>query len=98
MEECSVLIETTKSAEDKTSRWFDLPIDYELFRDLLGGKLTVAIIKLQKLNIEMLNCYQLYLLIMRHTACTQNGRKENRRKSSSIYYGTRPHRCNNGRI
>ena len=28
----------------------------------------------------------------------QNGRKENRRKSSSIYYGTRPHRCNNGRI
>ena len=32
MEECSVLIETTKSAEDKTSRWFDLPIDYELFR------------------------------------------------------------------
>ena len=36
MEECSVLIETTKSAEDKTSRWFNLPIDYELFRDLLG--------------------------------------------------------------
>ena len=36
MEECSVLIETTKSAEDKASRWFDLPIDYELFRDLLG--------------------------------------------------------------
>ena len=36
MEECSVLIETTKSAEDKTSRWFDLPIDYELFRDRLG--------------------------------------------------------------
>ena len=36
MEECSVLIETTKSAEDKISRWFDLPIDYELFRDLLG--------------------------------------------------------------
>ena len=36
MEECSVLIETTKSAEDQTSRWFDLPIDYELFRDLLG--------------------------------------------------------------
>ena len=36
MKECSVLIETTKSAEDKTSRWFDLPIDYELFRDLLG--------------------------------------------------------------
>ncbi len=36
MEECSVLIETTKSAEDKTSRWFDLPIDYELFRDLLS--------------------------------------------------------------
>lgn len=36
MEECSVLIETTKSAEDKTSCWFDLPIDYELFRDLLG--------------------------------------------------------------
>ena len=35
MEECSVLIETTKSA-DKTSRWFDLPIDYELFRDQLG--------------------------------------------------------------
>ena len=30
------MIETTKSAEDKTSRWFDLPIDYELFRDLLG--------------------------------------------------------------
>ena len=36
MEECSVLIETTKSAEDKTSRWFDLPIAYELFRDLFG--------------------------------------------------------------
>ena len=36
MEECSVLIETTKLAEDKTARWFDLPIDYELFRDLLG--------------------------------------------------------------
>ena len=36
MEECSVLIETTKSAEDQTSRWFDLPIDYELVRDLLG--------------------------------------------------------------
>ena len=36
MEECSVLIETTKSAEDKTSRWLDLPIDYELFRDLFG--------------------------------------------------------------
>ena len=35
MEECSVLIETTKSAEDKTSRWFDLSIDYELFRDQL---------------------------------------------------------------
>jgi len=32
MEECSVLIETTKSAEDKTSRWFD----YKLFRDQLG--------------------------------------------------------------
>ena len=28
----------------------------------------------------------------------QNGRKENGRKSSSIYYGTRPHGCNNGRI
>ena len=36
MEEFSVLIETTKSAEDKTSRWFDLSIDYELFRDQLG--------------------------------------------------------------
>ena len=36
MEEGSVLIETPKSAEDKISRWFDLPIDYELFRDLLG--------------------------------------------------------------
>ena len=34
MEECSVLIETTKSAEDKTSRWFDLPIDYEFFNIL----------------------------------------------------------------
>ena len=31
MEECSVLIETTKSAEDKTSRWFNLPIDYKLY-------------------------------------------------------------------
>ena len=30
------MIETTKSAEDKTSRWFDLSIDYELFRDLIG--------------------------------------------------------------
>ena len=28
----------------------------------------------------------------------QNGRKENRRKSSSIYYWIRSHRCNNGRI
>ena len=36
MEECSVLIESTLPAEDKTSRWFNLPIDYELFRDLLG--------------------------------------------------------------
>lgn len=37
MEECIVLIEMTKSAaEDKTSRWFDLPSDYELFHDLLG--------------------------------------------------------------
>ena len=45
MEECSVLIETTKSAEDKTSRWFDLPIDYELFRTCSAWKLTVAIIK-----------------------------------------------------
>ena len=36
MEECSVLIESTLPAEDKTSRWFNLPIDYELFRDQLG--------------------------------------------------------------
>ena len=36
MEEYNVLIETTKSAEEKTSRCFDLPIAYELFRDLLG--------------------------------------------------------------
>ena len=36
MEECSVLIESTLPAEDKTSRWFNLPIDYELFHDLLG--------------------------------------------------------------
>ena len=36
MEECSVLIESTLPAEDKTSRWFNLSIDYELFRDLLG--------------------------------------------------------------
>ena len=36
MEECSVLIESILPAEDKTSRWFNLPIDYELFRDLLG--------------------------------------------------------------
>ena len=36
MEEWSVLIESTLPAEDKTSRWFNLPIDYELFRDLLG--------------------------------------------------------------
>ena len=103
MEECSVLIETTKSAEDKTSRWFDLPIDYELFRDLLGvgadsndyqitdmklpfagdivrttsvrrlNKLYFAYtdlspevqqFKLQRLNIEMLNCYQRYLLTL----------------------------------
>ena len=28
----------------------------------------------------------------------QNGGKENGRKSSSIYYGTRPHRRNDGRI
>lgn len=36
MEECSVLIESTLPVEDKTSRWFNHPIDYELFRDLLG--------------------------------------------------------------
>lgn len=36
MEECSVLIESILPAEDKTSRWFNLSIDYELFRDLLG--------------------------------------------------------------
>ena len=46
MEECSVLIETTKSAEDKTSRWFDLPIAYELFRDLLGVEADTKIKKL----------------------------------------------------
>ena len=33
MEECSVLIESTLPAEDKTSRRFDLPIDYELFQN-----------------------------------------------------------------
>ena len=42
MEECSVLIETTKLAEDKTSRWFDLPIDYELFRSIFSGKFQVS--------------------------------------------------------
>ena len=31
MEECSVLIETTKSAEDKTSRWFDRFNQYATF-------------------------------------------------------------------
>ena len=36
MEERSVLIESTLPAEDKTSRWFNLPTDYGLFRDLLG--------------------------------------------------------------
>lgn len=36
MEECSVLIESTLPAENKTSRWFNLLIDYELFYDLLG--------------------------------------------------------------
>lgn len=36
MEECSVLIETTKSAEDKTSRWFDLPIDYVFYTVILS--------------------------------------------------------------
>lgn len=43
MEECSVLIETTKSAEDKTSRWFDLSIDYKLFRDQLGVEVFIKI-------------------------------------------------------
>ena len=52
MEECSVLIETTKSAEDKTSRWFDLPIDYELFRDLLGVEADSDDYQIMELVVE----------------------------------------------
>lgn len=52
MEECSVLIETTKLAEDKTSRWFDLPIDYELFRDLLGVEADSKDYQIVKERIE----------------------------------------------
>ena len=36
MEECSVLIEFTMPSKDKISRWFNLPIDYELVFDLVG--------------------------------------------------------------
>ena len=36
MEECSVLIEFTTPSKDKISRWFNLPIDYELVFDLVG--------------------------------------------------------------
>ena len=76
MEECNVLIETTKSAEDKTSRWFDLPIDYELFRDLLGveadsGDYQIA--KTEHRNAELLPKVSAH--IMRHTACTRMAEK-----------------------
>lgn len=47
MEECSVLIETTKLAEDKTSRWFDLPMIMNCSVTCSGWKLTVKIIKSQ---------------------------------------------------
>ena len=36
MEECSVLIEFITPSKDKISRWFNLPIDYELVFDLVG--------------------------------------------------------------
>ena len=36
MEECSVLIEFITPSKDKVSRWFNLPIDYELVFDLVG--------------------------------------------------------------
>ena len=40
-----------------------------------------------------------FVILQQITPCrTDMVRKEDRRKSSSIYYGTRPHRCNNGRI
>ena len=52
MEEYNVLIETTKSAEGKTSRWFDLPIAYELFRDLLGVE---ADTKNKKIDVKMVS-------------------------------------------
>ena len=76
MEECSVLIETTKSAEDKTSRWFDLPIDYELFRDLLGVEADSGdyqIVKTEHRNAELLSKVSAH--IMRHTACTRMAEK-----------------------
>ena len=50
MEECSVLIETTKSAEDKTSRWFDLSGDYDLCRDQLGGEVFYKKVALTSLH------------------------------------------------
>ena len=47
MEECSVLIETIKSAEDKTSRWFDYPLIMSCSVTCSAWKLTAKIIKSQ---------------------------------------------------
>ena len=66
MEECSVLIETTKSAEDKTFRWFDLPIDYELFRDLLGVE---ADTKNKKIDVKMVSNQEKVLIIRKKKCC-----------------------------
>ena len=59
MEECSVLIETTKSAEDKTSRWFDLSIDYELFRDQLGVEVFYK-------KLALTTCYYSVAFVLVH--------------------------------
>ena len=59
MEECSVLIETTKSAEDKTSRWFDLSIDYELFRDQLG-------VEVFHKKLALTSCYYSVAFVLVH--------------------------------
>ena len=59
MEECSVLIETTKSAEDKTSRWFDLSIDYELFRDQLG-------VEVLHKKLALTSCYYSVAFVLVH--------------------------------
>ena len=68
MEECSVLIETTKSAEDKTSRWFDLPIDYELFRFRVSSvsQLHRRLCRLHGLQDKDIRIFQTVLSLLLH--------------------------------